>query len=168
VVELHGALAEVRCMDCDAREPREDLQARLRALNPGFEARARAAREVAAAPDGDADLGPALHADFVLAACLACGGERLRPDVVLFGENVPRHVVDEAFAIVERADALLVVGTSLTVYSGLRFVRRAAERGMDVILVNLGPTRGDDLATVRLDVRAGEVLPALAAALAAG
>jgi NAD-dependent SIR2 family protein deacetylase len=168
VIELHGALAEVRCIDCDAREPRADVQRRLRAHNPGFEDRVRRVRDVRAAPDGDAELPPDVHAEFVLPTCIGCGGDRLRPDVVLFDETVARPVVDAAFATVEEAEALLVVGTSLTVYSGLRFVRRAAERATPVVIVNLGPTRGDALASLRIDSPAGRALPALAAAITAG
>jgi NAD-dependent SIR2 family protein deacetylase len=159
VVELHGALAEVRCLACAAREDRGALQARLRALNPGFDP-----ADIALAPDGDAELdGDAVRA-FRVAACLACGGV-LKPDVVFFGDNVARPVVDAAFALLEEGEVLLVVGTSLAVFSGFRFVRRAAERGQPVAIVNLAETRGDPHATVRVSLAAGTVLPALAAAL---
>jgi NAD-dependent SIR2 family protein deacetylase len=162
VIELHGALAEVRCLDCGAREPRAALQSRLLALNPGF-----TAQPVELRPDGDAELPPEAVAAFRVAGCLACGGT-LKPDVVFFGDNVPRPTVEAAFALLDEGDALMVVGSSLAVYSGFRFVRRAAERALPIAFVNLGPARGDELAQVRVDARAGEVLPALAAALGAG
>lgn len=161
VIELHGALAEVRCLQCEAREPRARLQQRLRALNPGY---APAIAELA--PDGDAELAGGLERTFEVPPCEACGGV-LKPDVVFFGENVPRPRVEEAWAVVDDADALLVVGSSLAVFSGYRFVRGAAERGMPIAIVNLGETRGDPHATLRVDAPAGEVLPRLAQALGA-
>jgi NAD+-dependent protein deacetylase sirtuin 4 len=161
VIELHGALAEVACLGCAGREARSALQERLLALNPGF-----AARCAGAAPDGDADLPAALVESFAVADCAACGGV-LKPDVVFFGGSVPKGVVAAAYAMVDAAEALLVVGSSLAVYSGYRFVRRAAERGVPVAIVNLGPTRGDPLAALRWDERAGAALPTLAALLAA-
>jgi NAD+-dependent protein deacetylase sirtuin 4 len=106
-------------------------------------------------------------ARFLVEPCLRCQGP-LKPHVVLFGESVPRPIVDEAFALVEGCEVLLVVGTSLAVFSGYRFVRRAAERGIPIAMVNLGPARGEELCAVRVDARAGEVLPRLADALAAG
>ncbi|MCA9543838.1 MAG: NAD-dependent protein deacetylase [Myxococcales bacterium] len=154
VVELHGALAEVICLDCQAVSPREALQARLAALNPSWQC-----ASATAAPDGDADLDPGAEA-FRVAPCEACGGP-LKPRVVFFGEQVPPARVEAAFAAVERADALLVAGSSLTVWSGLRFVRRAAERGIPIASVNLGPTRADDLFSVNVQARVGDVLPAL-------
>lgn len=164
VIELHGALHEVRCLDCGAVSSRAALQARLVAANPAW-----AARPAEIAPDGDASLadkGLAAEdlADFVVPGCAECEGV-LKPRVVFFGENVPSPTVARAFAAVDGADALLVVGSSLAVWSGLRFVRRAAERGLPVGLVNLGPTRGDPHVTVRVEARAGDVLPALAAQL---
>ncbi len=158
VVELHGALAEVVCLGCGVLEPRDALQARLAVLNPRWDA------DVELAPDGDAELGAV--DGFRVADCLACGGV-LKPRVVFFGENVPRATVEAAFARVDAAEVLLVIGSSLTVYSGFRFVRRAAERGIPVAICNLGPTRGDALATTRIDAPLGEVLPALAGALGA-
>lgn len=156
VIELHGALAEVRCLSCDHRVPRALLQARLEALNPQFrEARAEIA------PDGDAELAPAWLRDFRVANCQACDGV-LKPNVVFFGENVPPTTVAEAFALVEAADSLLVLGSSLAVYSGYRFVKRAHERGQPIALINLSESRGDALATLRLEASIGEVLPELA------
>jgi NAD-dependent SIR2 family protein deacetylase len=161
VIELHGALAEVACLDCGGREARDSLQERLLALNPGFAAVATLER---AAPDGDAELPAALVDDFRVADCAACAGV-LKPDVVFFGGSVPREVVAAAYALVEAAEALLVVGSSLAVYSGFRFVRHAAERAIPVAIVNLGPTRGDSLAALCWDERAGAALPSLAALL---
>ncbi len=159
VVELHGALAEVRCLDCDRIEPRDALQARLLTLNPGWEA-----ERAELAPDGDADLDAERVAGFRAAACERCDGV-LKPNVVFFGENVPRPVVDEAWRLFDEGEVLLVVGSSLAVFSGFRFVREAARRGVPVAIVNLSETRGDALATVRLGARLGEVLPRLAAGL---
>jgi NAD-dependent SIR2 family protein deacetylase len=161
VIELHGALAEVLCLDCGAREERDALQRRLVAANPElWEA------QVPLAPDGDADLPAGIEERFVVPPCTACGGT-LKPDVVFFGGNVPRERVAEAFAWVDAADALLVAGTSLAVFSGYRFVLRAAERGQPIAIVNLGETRGDALAELRIDAPVAEVLPAVAAALGA-
>lgn len=160
VVELHGALHEVICLDCGELELRESLQQRLLALNPGWE-QARAE----AAPDGDAELSGELVRRFVVAGCQACGGT-LKPRVVFFGENVPADVTAEAWALFDEAEVLLVVGSSLTVFSGYRFVRQAAKRGVPVAIVNLGATRGDPQADLRVDDRVEVVLPALVEALA--
>jgi NAD-dependent SIR2 family protein deacetylase len=162
VVELHGALREVRCLDCHAAGPRAALQRRLLAANPGWLERGAAAM---AAPDGDAELPADLVTSFVVVGCERCGGA-LMPRVVFFGGTVPRSTVDSGFALVDRAAALLVVGSSLAVYSGYRFVRRAADLGVPIAILNLGPTRGDDLSEIRLAARAGEILPRLAARLA--
>lgn len=162
VVELHGALARVRCLTCDATIAREALHARLLAANPALAEALRGRPSTGGfdgAPDGDAELPPALIATFRVVAC-ACGGP-WKPDVVFFGDNVPRAVVDAAWALFGEAAALLVVGSSLTVWSGYRFVRRAAEQGVPVAIVNLGPTRGDALATLKLDAPLAEVLSAL-------
>ncbi|MCB9645839.1 MAG: NAD-dependent protein deacetylase [Deltaproteobacteria bacterium] len=162
VIELHGALHEVRCLECGVREGRAALQARLLAMNPGLAAHAAGAAEYN--PDGDAELPEALVEAFHVATCLTCGGD-LKPDVVFFGETVPRPRVEEAYRCVDEAAALLVAGSSLAVLSGLRFVRHAAARGVPVVVLNQGETRGDPLATVKLPGRLGEVLPALAARL---
>lgn len=159
VIELHGALADVRCLACGAHEDRETLQHRLLVLNPQW-----VERTAELAPDGDAELPVELVRAFRVADCLHCGGA-LKPDVVFFGGNVARPVVDAAYAVVEQSDALLVVGTSLTVFSGYRFVRRAADKGIAVAIVNIGESRGDTHAALRIDAHAGQVLPALALAL---
>ena len=162
VVELHGALGRVRCLACSALTTRDELQARLLDENPGWLDRTRS---VGLAPDGDAELPDELVDGFAVAACEACRGT-LMPDVVFFGGSVPRDTLDAAWALFDRAEVLLVVGSSLTVFSGYRFVRRAAERGVPVAILNRGPTRGDDHAALRVDARAGLALPALAHALA--
>ncbi|HEY1958015.1 MAG TPA: NAD-dependent protein deacetylase [Polyangiaceae bacterium] len=159
VLELHGALADVRCLDCGALESRDALQTRIAALNPDL-----GAANVTIAPDGDADLPLELVENFRVPACLACGGV-LKPDVVFFGGSVPRERVMAAFAKLDAADVLLVVGSSLAVFSGYRFVLRAAEMKMPIAIVNRGETRGDPHAALRVDGAAGEVLPALARAL---
>jgi NAD-dependent SIR2 family protein deacetylase len=161
VVELHGALARVRCLQCAALTTRDELQARLLAANPGWLDRTRS---IALAPDGDSDLPDELVDGFTVVACEACDGT-LMPDVVFFGGSVPRPTLDAAWGLFDRAEALLVVGSSLTVFSGFRFVRRAAERGLPVGILNRGPTRGDPHAAVRIDARAGLALPVLAQAL---
>lgn len=156
VVELHGALDRVRCLACQAITPRALLQERLLALNPGWHQ--RSAQE---APDGDASLSRQDSEGFVVADCAICGG-LLKPDVVFFGENVPRPVYDQANTWLEQAQALLVIGSSLAVYSGFRFVREAHRRGLPVVLINLGPPqRGQDMIEVHWDAAAGEALAEL-------
>ena len=159
-VELHGGLDRVICLDCAQLSPREELDVRLHAANGPREA-AGAASVVN--PDGDVELAPELVDAFRVVPCLACGGV-LKPDVVFFGENVPRARVDHCFELVDSASALLVLGSSLTVMSGLRFVRRAAKAGLPVAIVNHGPTRGDEHADIRVDLPLGEALTALAQA----
>ena len=165
VIDLHGRIADVVCLGCRRVSDRADLQRRLTELNPGFLESAGA--RVEAAPDGDAVL--AEVAGFRLADCTGCGGV-LKPDVVFFGENVPRDRVAEAFALVDElaanGGALLVAGSSLTVMSGLRFVRHAHALGVPVVVVNRGVTRGDDLAAVRVDAGCSETLTAVADAVA--
>jgi NAD-dependent SIR2 family protein deacetylase len=156
VTELHGALAEVACLSCGAIEHRDALQARILALNPDWGSLA-----APTAPDGDADLSVDVIEAFVVPPCQQCAGV-LKPRVVFFGDNVARPVVDEAFAAVDAADVLLVVGSSLAVFSGYRFLRRAVDRGIPVAIVNRGPVRGEEHATVKVDASAGAALEALA------
>lgn len=162
VVELHGSLARVRCMGCGARSARARMQERLRALNPDFAE--RPARRVA---DGDAELRRGAEQGFRVPACEACGGI-LKPDVVFFGESVPKERVARCWSLYEEADALLVVGSSLAVFSGRRFVLRAGKEGRPVAIVNLGPTRGDDTAALKVEGRVGQVLPELVRAAQVG
>ena len=157
VIELHGALADVHCRDCGAHEARADLQLRILEENPTWTG------TVELAPDGDAEVSEDIDT-FVVPVCLRCYGQ-LKPTVVFFGENVPATTRQAAFAMMDEADALLVVGSSLTVYSGRRFVVSAAERALPIGIVNLGETRGDELADFRVGARAGELLPQVARAL---
>jgi NAD-dependent SIR2 family protein deacetylase len=171
ILELHGSLAYVVCLTCGRRVPREVVQRRIEDRNSGWIAQAAApgmdGRGPESAPDGDADILDELHRDFVVPECDACGGV-LKPDVVFFGENVPRPRVDEAWRLVDSADLLLVVGSSLTVYSGRRFIYGAQERGMPIGVANLGPTRADEVASAKVEGRLGEVIPRLAEALLSG
>jgi NAD-dependent SIR2 family protein deacetylase len=159
VVELHGSLDRVVCLECGQRTRRERLDERLRQANQTWDARVSKVN-----PDGDVVV-PATDVErFVVVDCELCGG-LLKPDVVFFGENVPRPRVDECFAMVEDAGALLVLGSSLTVASGYRFVRRAAKLALPVAIVNDGATRGDDLARLRLAGSLGQTLTSLVARL---
>jgi NAD-dependent SIR2 family protein deacetylase len=161
-VELHGGLHRVVCLECRRTSSREELDGRLEALNAGF--RAGSAR---VNPDGDAELPQELVDGFRVAPCAACGGV-LKPDVVFFGEAVPRPRVQRCFELVDAAQALVVLGSSLTVMSGLRFVRHAARAGTPVAIVNQGATRGDELAVARVGLPLGAVLTEAARRVRAG
>ncbi|WWW03919.1 NAD-dependent protein deacetylase [Actinomadura luteofluorescens] len=161
VIELHGALDRVVCLSCGERSARERLDERLREANPGWTARAETIN-----PDGDAVLRDEAVETFRIVDCERCGGA-LKPDVIFFGENVPPARVGECYALTERAGALLVLGSSLTVLSGYRFVRHAARHGVPVAIVNRGATRGDPHALVTLDAPLGATLDALVAELPA-
>jgi NAD-dependent SIR2 family protein deacetylase len=152
VVDLHGRLDEVRCMSCDQRLPRDRFQHLLTAHNPAW-----VGLDAADAPDGDADLEHADFAGFVIPPCPICGGI-MKPDVVFFGESVPRERVDTAMRALIDADAVLVLGSSLMVYSGFRFARLAALEGKPLAAVNLGRTRADDLLTLKIEQRCDEAL----------
>ncbi|SEL66352.1 Sir2 family NAD-dependent protein deacetylase [Rhodococcus maanshanensis] len=158
VIDLHGSYAQVRCMGCEALISRFTLAQRLDAANPGFAESVSAATGVEIAPDADAVIEETAH--FVMVDCEHCGGI-LKPDIVYFGESVPKPRVEAAFAMVAECELLLVLGSSLTVMSGLRFVRRAAKDDIPVVIVNRGPTRGDEFATLKLDAGCSEVLTAL-------
>ena len=164
VINLHGTYAQVICLSCGQSMSRAALAEELDALNPGFTERVEAVGGLAVAPDADAVV--ADTASFRYLDCASCGG-MLKPDIVYFGENVPKDVVQQAFSLVEDAEALLVAGSSLTVFSGYRFVRHAAALGIPVAIVNRGPTRGDDLATVKVDGGCSELLTLLSEELAA-
>jgi len=164
VVELHGSLATVLCLACGARTSRDDFQQQLLALNGDWAIHVATAA-LHAAPDGDAELPDSVLEHFRVPSCNACGGGILKPDVVFFGENVPRARLDEAWRVFDAGDVLLVAGSSLTVYSGRRFVYRATELAMPVAIVNIGPTRADDVAAVKVEGQLGTVLPALSALL---
>ncbi|CAM5292600.1 NAD-dependent protein deacetylase OS=Streptomyces pilosus OX=28893 GN=cobB1 PE=3 SV=1 [Streptomyces pilosus] len=156
VVELHGGLDRVVCLSCGAFSPRAALAARLEEANPGFAPTAAGIN-----PDGDADLTDEQVGDFRVVPCTVCGGV-LKPDVVFFGENVPPQRVEQCRALVREASSLLVLGSSLTVMSGLRFVRQAAEAGKPVLIVNRDPTRGDRHARTRIALPLGAALTAVA------
>ena len=161
VVELHGSLHRVVCLSCGDLTPRTALDDRLRAANFGWRPGAGTAR-----PDGDVELADTDVLRFVMVPCLICGGV-LKPDVVFFGETVPADRVERVFGLVGAASALLVLGSSLTVMSGYRFVLRAVKIGVPVAIVNDGPTRGDAVASLRLPDRLGAALPALLALVGA-
>lgn len=158
VVDLHGTYADVVCLTCGWRVSRADLAVRLEALNPGFADRVAVA-DVEIAPDADAVIGST--EGFRIADCERCGG-LLKPDIVYFGETVPPERVARCTAMVTDAEVLLVAGSSLTVMSGYRFVLLAARRTVPVVIVNLGPTRADHLADVRIDAGTSPTLTALA------
>ncbi|AZZ81890.1 MULTISPECIES: Sir2 family NAD-dependent protein deacetylase [Gordonia] len=159
VLELHGCYGRVRCLRCDWRISRHRLAQQLEEINTGFAERVAGRGAIEVAPDADAML--ADTTDFRMIDCPHCGGI-LKPDIVYFGETVPKPLVEQSFSAVDEADALLVVGSSLTVMSGLRFARRAHRAGKPLIIVNRGHTRADELASLKIDHRAGVVLPALA------
>jgi NAD-dependent SIR2 family protein deacetylase len=152
---LHGRIADVVCLSCRHRTSRSSLQERMDLLNPGFAARHD---EALTRPDGDVDLDST--AGFEVPPCEVCGGV-LKPDVVFFGENVPKDRVQRCYGAVESAEALLVAGSSLTVLSGLRFVRHAHKLRIPVVIVNRGATRGDELSTYKVDAGCAEFLSAL-------
>jgi NAD-dependent SIR2 family protein deacetylase len=160
VIELHGRIADVICLRCRRISARAELHHRLAALNPGY-----ANRAAQIAPDGDAVF--SATSDFRLASCTACDGP-LKPDVVFFGECVPRHRVTLCTSLVSSAEVMLVVGSSLQVWSGLRFVRQAARERIPVVVVNRGRTRGDELTTVKIDAGCSPTLEAILAASTGG
>jgi NAD-dependent SIR2 family protein deacetylase len=160
-VDLHGRLDRVVCLDCRALSRRDELADRLTEANPGWDAAVTAVN-----PDGDVDLPDDALDGFRTVDCLRCAGT-LKPDVVFFGENVPAGRVAECYAMVEASRTLLVLGSSLTVFSGHRFVVRATKLGRPVAIVNQGQTRDDGLAATKIDAPLGAVLPALVAGLAA-
>ena len=157
VIELHGNVGRVVCLACGADHAREDVQRTLAADNP-----AHVAAAAAAAPDGDADTEPQALDGFRVPGCARCGG-MLKPDVVFFGESVPRNRVDAAMRALEQADAMLVVGSSLMVYSGFRFCERADQLGKPIAAINRGRTRADHLFALKVEQSCAEALTALVA-----
>lgn len=152
VIDLHGRLDRVVCVDCGELTSRGDLQTWFAVENAGF-----SVRDFGLAPDGDADLGRVATDDFRFPDCSTCGGI-LKPDVVFYGENVPRQVVVDSMAMLERADGLLLLGTSASTYSCFRYCRRAHALQLPMAIVNLGQTRADDLASLTLAADVGQVL----------
>lgn len=157
VIDLHGRIADVVCLDCGDVSARLDLQQRLAALNPDLD-EPPVLEHAELRPDGDAVVED--WTGFVLAGCEGCGG-RLKPDVVFFGESVPKPRVEQAYALVDRAEVLVVLGSSLTVMSGLRFVRHQTKAERPTVIVNRGATRGDPLATLKLERGCSETLAGL-------
>lgn len=155
VIDLHGRLDRVRCMDCENLVSREEVQSELLSRNAAW-----SRLQARPAPDGDADLDGLPFSEFAVPSCPRCAGI-LKPDVVFFGESVPRPRVDTAMRRLEQADAVLVVGSSLMVYSGYRFVQAAAKSGKPVAAVNLGRTRADDLLTLKVPEPCAQALAAL-------
>jgi NAD-dependent SIR2 family protein deacetylase len=162
VLDLHGRIDAVRCLACDARVPREDVQAQLVERNPAW---SHAVEAAAIAPDGDADLDGIDTTSFVAPRCARCDG-LLKPDVVFFGENVPRDRVFTAQAALQASDAMLVVGSSLMVYSGYRFAAMAREAGLPLAILTNGTTRADGLATLKIAADCGNTLESAVCAMA--
>ncbi|XP_020034650.1 NAD-dependent protein lipoamidase sirtuin-4, mitochondrial [Castor canadensis] len=153
LTELHGCMHRVLCLGCGQQTPRGLLQERFRALNPSWSAQAQGV-----APDGDVFLSDEQVQSFQVPSCVRCGGP-LKPDVVFFGDTVNPDKVDFVHRRVQEADSLLVVGSSLQVYSGYRFILTAREKKLPIAILNIGPTRSDDLACLKLNSRCGELLP---------
>jgi NAD-dependent SIR2 family protein deacetylase len=156
VIDLHGQLAEVECLACRERSSRAAMQHRLLSHNPWL----AAVTSAHATPDGDAELDGSSHETLVIPSCEACADGMLKPAVVFFGENVPKARIDQAYDALAESDALLVVGSSLMVFSGYRFARRAAELGKPVVVLNQGLTRADALAALKLEGECGALLDA--------
>jgi NAD-dependent SIR2 family protein deacetylase len=152
VIDLHGDLGVVVCLGCGEKDSRRNFQLRLADANAGWHAEVFRYK-----PDGDAELAEKSHQEFRVPGCRNCDGV-IKPDVVMFGESVPKGRVDDARRSVERAEALLVVGSSLMVYSGFRFVRQASESGKPIAIVNRGKTRADDIATIKVDADCADTL----------
>jgi NAD-dependent SIR2 family protein deacetylase len=160
VTELHGSLHRVVCLSCGQQTSRTELDRRLAAANPGWGAE----QATLLNPDGDAVLDDEATESFRVADCSVCQGV-LKPDVVFFGENVPKPRAEACYELVESARTLVVLGSSLTVMSGFRYVRHAARRGVPVVIVNQGTTRGDPYATATLDAPLGQTLSSLVASV---
>ena len=157
VVDLHGRIDEVICLNCDQVTARADMQRRMQDFNPDF----GDGLELTVRPDGDVDFSET--ESFLVPECVRCTGI-LKPRVVFFGDSVPKPTVQYCFSVVDEAKSVLVAGSSLTVMSGLRFVRHAARRDLPIVIINRGPTRGDELATVKLETGCSETLTTIAAA----
>lgn len=156
VIELHGNLNTIVCLTCEERFERAEVHRWIAQANPGFSADSDEIR-----PDGDIVLAAQDFADFRLVRCVTCGSDLLKPDVVFFGGSVAKELVEQSYAVVESSDALLVLGSSLQVMSGLRFVKRAHALGIPVAVVTRWPTRGDEWASLRIDGLLQDVLPRL-------
>ncbi|MBI6950353.1 NAD-dependent protein deacetylase [Pseudomonas koreensis] len=157
VIELHGSLHRVLCLDCGQRSARDEIQQRMVEQNPYL-----AGVDAVQAPDGDTLLDPAFEARFQTPQCPYCDGERMKPDVVFFGENVAPPTAARAMAAAEKAEGLLVVGSSLMAYSAFRLCRVIADRGKPLLAINLGKTRADDLLDLKIEASCEQLLPLLA------
>lgn len=157
VIELHGSLHRVLCLDCGQRSPRDEIQRQMEAENPYL-----SGVDAVQAPDGDTLLDPAFEARFQVPQCPHCAGERMKPDVVFFGENVAQATAARAMAAAENAAGLLVVGSSLMAYSAFRLCRVIAERGKPLMAINLGKTRADELLDLKIEGSCEALLPWLA------
>uniref|UniRef100_A0A915KAH4 Deacetylase sirtuin-type domain-containing protein n=1 Tax=Romanomermis culicivorax TaxID=13658 RepID=A0A915KAH4_ROMCU len=155
VTDLHGSAYKVRCMRCDHVEHRQAFQSRMRFLNPYFDY-----NSTKIAPDGDVDLPDDVIENFVLPGCLRCGGD-VKPGIVFFGDNVSSDVVEFCNDKIDTADALLILGTSMSVYSGYRFAKRFSERSKSIFIINIGATRADSLARMKISAKCGDVVPLL-------
>jgi NAD-dependent SIR2 family protein deacetylase len=155
VIDLHGRLDTVMCMTCGLRGSRDALQDRIASFNADWEGVATSFN-----PDGDVEIADSAVESFVMVDCSSCSGP-LKPDVVYFGESVPPARVADSYALVDRAASLLVLGSSLQVYSGRRFVTHAHKLGLPIVIINQGETKSDDLATVRIDAPLGATLSTL-------
>ncbi|MBD9599543.1 NAD-dependent protein deacetylase [Pseudomonas sp. PDM10] len=160
VIELHGSLHRVLCLDCGKRSERDSIQQLMEAQNPYL-----AGVDAVQAPDGDTLLDAAFEARFQVPHCPHCAGERMKPDVVFFGENVAQITAAKAMAAVEKAAGLLVVGSSLMAYSAFRLCRAVADQGKPLIAINLGKTRADDLLDLKIEGSCERLLPLLAEGL---
>ncbi len=154
VIDLHGTLAKVRCIDCGAALDRAESQRQLRQANPGWHAKVHRYK-----PDGDAELAATSSFGFIVPDCTHCGGI-IKPDVVMFGESVPKRRVEQAVQAVDRADALLVVGSSLMVFSGFRFAKHASAKGKPIAILNQGRTRADEIAELKVEADCSRALSA--------
>ncbi|VVM64811.1 NAD-dependent protein deacetylase [Pseudomonas fluorescens] len=156
VIELHGSLHRVLCLDCGQRSERDSIQQLMELHNPYL-----AGVDAVQAPDGDTLLDPAFEARFQVPHCPHCAGERMKPDVVFFGENVAQHTAARAMMAAENASGMLVVGSSLMAYSAFRLCRVIADRGKPLIAINLGKTRADDLLDLKIEASCEQLLPLL-------
>ncbi|WP_236191375.1 NAD-dependent protein deacetylase [Pseudomonas pharyngis] len=160
VIELHGSLHRVLCLDCGQRSERDSIQQLMETQNPYL-----AGVDAVQAPDRDTLLDPAFEARFQVPHCPHCAGERMKPDVVFFGENVAQPTAARAMALAENAAGMLVVGSSLMAYSAFRLCRVIADRGKPLIAINLGKTRADELLDLKIEGSCEALLPLLAAGL---
>lgn len=154
VIEIHGSSYEVMCLSCDFRIDRQDFQEILTSLNPTMTETSDCIR-----PDGDVDLSEEQYQSFKVPPCMKCGTGALKPDIVFFGDNVPKLRVEKIRQQVNNSDSLLVLGTSLTVFSGYRIILQAVELKRPIVIVNIGETRADPHATIKIDSMCGDILP---------